>query len=350
MPESAIEQEKFKKRMAYASHLKSNVLILRLSLTFGIASSMSMLSILPRKRLEPGWLSARIHADGIEFALLEHGPDGPRLGWVSGVLDEAALAAAIKAERLARRRLTLVLPSGSYQLIQMNAPAVPRAEWKAAVRWMLKDYIDFPVETAVYDVFEIPVARHAPGRPSLAFVAVAAQAQLQPLVARFDALGLHLSAIDIPELALRNVAALLETENRGLALLAFEAGGGLLTITYAGELYASRRVEIPLTQLAEADGERRQALFERIGLELQRSLDAFDRQYSFISVERLLLAPRPELSGLLDYLSGILYVPVESLDLGAVIDCSACPELRQPLEQARHLLCIGAALREEPPA
>jgi MSHA biogenesis protein MshI len=311
---------------------------------------MSIFSTLRRKRLEPGWLSARVHADGMEFALVEPAPSGPRLLWVSDVLDDAAQAAAIRAERLARRRLTLLLPGGSYQLIQMNAPAVPRAEWKAAVRWMLKDYIDFPVETAIYDVFEIPVARHAPGRPSLVFVAVAAQAQLQPLVARCDALGLALCAIDIPEMALRNVASLLETENRGLALLAFDAGGGLLTISFQGELYASRRVEIPLAQLADADVERRQALFERIGLELQRSLDAFDRQYSFIPVERLLLAPRPELSGLLDYLASILYVPVESLDLGAAIDCSACPELRQPVAQARHLLCIGAALREEPPA
>ena len=45
-------------------------------------------------------------------------------------------------------------------------------------------------------------------------------------------------------------------------------------------------------QLAKADLERKQQLFERIGLELQRSLDAFDRQYSFISLPRLLIALR----------------------------------------------------------
>lgn len=301
-----------------------------------------------RRRLKPGWLAVCMGQEGTGLAAVQQVAGRPAVQWVA--MEEGAdadLAVLAKTRGLAGSRLVTLMPAGSYQIVQMNAPAVPRAEWKDALRWQLKDFIDFPVEQATFDVLEIPTEPYAPGRPSMVYVVVAANAQVASLMQRFDSLRLSLEAIDIPELALRNVAALLEDENRGLALLSFDRSGGLLVITFKGELYASRRIEIPLDQFSLSDQERRQSLFERIGLELQRTLDAFDRQYSFISISRLLLAPRPELGGLLDYLASSLYVPVENMDLSGRIDLSAAAGLQQPVEQSRHLLNIGAALRQE---
>lgn len=156
---------------------------------------------------------------------------------------------------------------------------------------------------------------------------------------------LPLEAIDIPELAQRNVAALFETENRGLAFLHLDESGGLLTITYRGELYAVRKIEISAAQLADADPDRRAQLLERVMLELQRTLDNFDRQYSFISVAGLLVASCPEVSELQSYLAENLYVPVQRMDLATVCDFPAVPELRDVARQAQCLPVIGAALR-----
>lgn len=301
-----------------------------------------------RRRLKSGWLAVCPAQDGVALAALGAVSGRPRLEWATFAEGrDLNLAALAKAHGLSAWRLVTLLAPGSYQLVQMNAPAVPRTEWKEALRWQLKDFIDFPVEQASFDVLEIPTEAYAPGRPTSVYVVVAANQQVAPVMQRFDRLRLALKVIDIPELALRNVAARLEEENRGLALLAFDAGGGLLVITFKGELYASRRIEISLAQFSQADGERRQALFERIGLELQRTLDAFDRQYSFISIARLLLAPRPELGGLIDYLASSLYVPVEAMDLSERIDLSAVPALKQPVEQSRYLFALGAALRPE---
>lgn len=310
---------------------------------------MSRLFPLRPKRSKPGWV-ALCPAAGSPAAVhvLAGGQGRARVLWV-----ESLTTGMDEMERLARSRglsayrITTLMPPGSYQLLQMNAPAVPRHEWKEALRWQLKDFIDFPAEQATFDVLDIPTESHAPGRPHMVFVAVARNEQVGEIMARYDRAHLNLQAIDIPELALRNVAALLEDENRGLASLSFDQHGGLLVLTFKGELYASRRIEIPLEQFTGADLERRQTLFERVGLELQRTLDAFDRQYSFISVSRLLLAPRPELSGLLDYLGSSLYVPVDQMDLSQVLDLEACPTLQQPAEQSRHLLALGAALRQE---
>jgi len=304
---------------------------------------------LRRKRSQPGWLAVGMGQDGLLLAAVRQDAGRPQVLWAAADEGPAPdLAAVAKVRGLAGARLVTLMPPGSYQIVQMNAPAVPRTEWKDALRWQLKDFIDFPVEKATFDVLEIPTVAYAPSRPPMVFVVVAANTEVAALMQRFDRLKLKLEAIDIPELAQRNVAALLEDENRGLALLNFDRGGGLLVLTFKGELYASRRIDIPLDQLAMADEPRRQSLFERIGLELQRTLDAFDRQYSFISISRLLLAPRPGLEGLLDHLAGVLYVPVENIDLAPCLDLAAVPELQPPVEQSRYLLCIGAALRPEP--
>lgn len=289
-------------------------------------------------------------AGGFTLAEVLLGPEGARVLRVQelAITGEAPLVALQKQVKLSDQRLVTLLEPGSYQLLQMEAPPVPREDWKAALGWKLADVLDFPAEEACFDVLDIPTQEYAPGRPAMVFAVVSRQQKVQGLM--LDLRDTALEAIDVPETALRNISALLEEENRGLACLHFDHGGGLLVLTYKGELYASRRIEIGLEQLRVASVERREQLFERIGLELQRSLDAFDRQYSFISLPRLLLAPRPELDGLLDYLASTLYVPVQNLDLSQALDVAQVAELQQPLEQSRFLLAIGAALRHEPGA
>jgi MSHA biogenesis protein MshI len=145
-------------------------------------------------------------------------------------------------------------------------------------------------------------------------------------------------------MAQRNVSALLEPEGRGIAMLSFNEDGGLLTVSWRAELYLSRRIDVTLAQLLETDHERRHQSFDKITLELQRSLDNFERQFSFISVAKLVLAPSGA-EGLQDYLASNLYTRVETLDLGQVLDIGGIPELADPARQQRFFVAIGAALR-----
>ena len=91
----------------------------------------------------------------------------------------------------------------------------------------------------------------------------------------------------------------------------------------------------------------RDQLFERIALELQRSLDHFDRQFSNIPLAHLLLAPLPEELGLSVYLAANLSAPVEAVNLGDVLDFHEVPELREPAEQMMRWQTLGTALRAE---
>jgi MSHA biogenesis protein MshI len=129
-------------------------------------------------------------------------------------------------------------------------------------------------------------------------------------------------------------------------MLSFDADGGLLTITFKGELYLSRRIDVTLEQLLERDSDRQHACFDKITLELQRSLDHFDRQFHYVNVLKLMLAPTGA-EGLHEYLAANLYMPVEAMTLDDVFDISKTPELQDVTQQQRFFLTLGAALRHE---
>lgn len=298
---------------------------------------------------QDGWLAIGLFPGRIDVAqVVCSAGASPRLlrleSYARGDDDAKALAALRKRAGLGGGRCTTILAFGDYQLVQVEAPSVPDAELVSAVRWSVKENLDFPVESATVDVARIPT--QSAGRAPSLFVVAANNALLAPRIQAFDAARLDLRVIDIPEMAQRNVAALVEETNRGLAMLTFDASGGLLTFTHGGELYLARRIEITSEQLATTDVERRAAYFERIGLELQRSLDNFERMYSSISVSKVMLGPGTIADELAAFLRDYVYVAVEILDLPKVIDCEGVPEIRQPDLQAERFLLIGAALRE----
>jgi MSHA biogenesis protein MshI len=152
--------------------------------------------------------------------------------------------------------------------------------------------------------------------------------------------------IDIPEAAQRNIAAYFEQPDRALAMLTFDENGGLLTFTSGGELYLSRRIEINTGQLTDANADIRAQYRDRVELELQRSLDYFDRQFNHLSLSRLMLSA-PAASKLQEFLSSSVGVAVVKLDLSQVMDISAVPALEDAEFAAQVLSTLGAAMRQE---
>lgn len=253
-----------------------------------------------------------------------------------------ALSRLAQSRALKRFRCATLLKEQDYRLAQIEAPTVPAEERVQALRWRLKDMIDFPVDTAALAVADIPTEG---ARQANVFAVAAPAAVVGERMKMFSDAKVPLEAIDIPEMAVRNVAVLFEEENRGLAFLALIEGGGLLTITFRGELYLARRIEVSAALLGQADAERQKQMLERLALELQRTFDNFDRQYGFISVSRLVIASEHDCAGTTAALAENLYLPLQAIDLAQVADFASLPELRSPERQAQSLLAIGAALR-----
>lgn len=303
-------------------------------------------------RRKPGWLAVLPQGDQILVAYVVRGLGvRPEIRMLESFAIERGEVDALQRLRSARQlksyACTTLMAAGDYTVSQVDAPNVPAAERKEAVRWGLKELVDYPVDSACIDVLDVPMDGVGAGRQASLFAVSAPEQAVRKRIASFEAARIPLLAVDIPELAQRNVAALFEDENRGLAFLRLDDKGGTLTLTFHGELIALRRVEISSTQLADSDAGRREMAMDRLVLELQRSLDNFDRQYSHVPISKLVVAAYPQPENLVGALGENLYVPVLAMDLAQVMDFPGLPDLAEPQRQVMNLLLIGAALRSD---
>ena len=301
-----------------------------------------------RTKPQPGWVAmapqgGRVHA----VHVVSEAGRKPALRWActEAWADPAQALRALRRTRpLQQHRTVALLQHAQYQLLTLDAPDLPRAEWRDAMRWRLKDMVDFPVDNAGIDVIDIPADPQQRRQPSLIAI-TAPRSALQPLADAASDAGAPWHAIDVPETALRNIAVLAAAAGRGEALLHVGRAHSTLVVTAQGELLMSRHIEVTLDQLSEPDTGLRQQSFERACLELQRTLDNVERQFSHANLARLQVAPGAPLLAFIEYVRDLVYVPVSAFDLATLIDLSAVPGLTDPTEQAAYLPAIGAALR-----
>jgi MSHA biogenesis protein MshI len=297
-----------------------------------------MLGWLKRGGSTQGWLAVSIDEAGLAFAHARRG---------RGLKTEVASYAVDRSKRdlAARAQCSTLLRAGEYDLLMVEAPNVPRAEMKNALRWKVKDLVDYPITEATVDFLEIPVEPGVAAERARQLYAILARNELiQERVEQFERAGIALQVIEIPETAQRNIAALYEEADRGVALAYFGPDAGLLTITHRGELYLSRRLDVGVEALAnDPDGEDGGPL-ERVALEIQRTLDHFERQFRHVSVGKLLLAPTGRPTRLPEILRARFEMRVEPIDLAEVLAFSGpAPDGATQWRLFHH---FGAALRE----
>jgi MSHA biogenesis protein MshI len=296
------------------------------------------------------WMAFGIHADRVEVAHVERSATArPCVRVCESYAKKGPDADVLKrlraTLRAGRYRCAALLCPGQYQMQLVEAPGVAPDELKSAVRWKLKDLLDYPVDQATVDVADVPQDSSASSRSHYVYAVSARNDQIASRMKLFHDARIALSAIDVPEMAQRNVARLYEEPGRGLAMLVFGEYGGMLTFTSGGELFMARQTDISLAQLTSLSRSTRDQVLERLVLELQRSLDHFDRQFSYVTLSRLLLAPLPPELGVQEHLAENLYLPVQTFNLAEVVDLPGAPELREPERQPFRLHILGAALR-----
>ena len=301
-------------------------------------------------RQQAGWFAVCTNARGVYFAHVQYGGDTPQVLRCSfhpaNNVTPVILEKLRRDEHIGNFQFTTLLSSGEYQMLMVEAPNVPVEEFKTAVRWSIKDSLSYRVDDATVDVLQIPPNKSSSERPKSLYAIAAPNNNVQKCIGLFEKAKIDLKAIDIPEVAQRNIASLFEEKGRGVALLAFDENGGMLTFTSDGELILARHLEVTLEQLQDADERQREQYMDRVELELQRSMDYFGRQFHHISLKRLLVSAPAQL-GLDKRLSSSVDLPVEQLDLTKVLDISAVPELADSEYAAYLLPALGAALRYE---
>jgi len=249
---------------------------------------------------------------------------------------------------LGRTELTSVLPNGSYQLVLVEVPNVPANEVKSAVRWQIKDLLDFPVDEAVIELFEMPEQSNVSNK-SMAYAVATRRSSVQEHIELLHGAGLSLDVIDIPELCTRNVATLLPQDADGVAFLHFADSHGTLTVTRQGVLYLIRQIDKSPAAMdaVSQDDFARTEMISKIVLEAQRSLDYYESHFNYGAVTELVLGPGSDIDGLADSLHENLGLTISSLDLNGMFETQTA---LSTAEQSDCLLAIGAAIRTEPQA
>jgi MSHA biogenesis protein MshI len=302
------------------------------------------------KRAQPsGWRVGVMPAEGeTALAIVRTGGSGrPLLRHcaihpAAEIRAEHVLAPLTNSRELAHAAVSAVLGTDEYQLVQVEAPEVEPDELRNAVRWKLKDIINFPPSEAVVDVFQIPEqARYVESRTVFAVAARAEAVQrvvnlVKPRARGFD-------VIDIPEMCLRNLSALLPQDERGVALLTLGEGFVQLILTSQGVLYLARRIDLGRLSEAPAGSATQDLDAAALALELQRSLDYYESHYDRPGITEVVIAlgdTRAErLRDRLIAETGIAVAPLDIQELFDVAD-GIEPDTRWP-----GLLALGAALR-----
>lgn len=291
--------------------------------------------------------------------------------------DSSALARRVRALGLPAQGAVAVLALADAQLLQIEAPAVQPEELRAAARWRIKDLVETHLDDLTLDVMHVGDSR--PKARRQLFVVAASSKRVRELSEWSQGVRLQLAVIDIRETTQRNLqnawAAARTAPGRATAALMLHGTQCLLTICAAGELFYARRLEWktqwldaagpsaapnrqdrPLSGFADLDivdysddayaEPGAAADVPPLVLELQRSFDVWERSWTDLPLERLVVYANGHTVALVALLAPVMPIPVEALDIEALFPGFGAAAGSAELASAAVPL-LGALLRSD---
>lgn len=301
----------------------------RLTQRNGRAGSANVVVELRNDRL----LAVRLGAHGVERAMNIECAVGDRRstlermrrdGWFKGAQTE------------------LMLGIGQRQLNTSPKPPVADAELREALRWQLRDALDYPPEEAVLDV--LPVAdTEPPGRQEV-LVFTGRRTDLAQLVTPFVDARVPLRRVAAIDCAQRNLAWHGVAHPGATAVLMPCDGGALCTVSRGEQLILSRAIEIG-SDLAVGTRRFEQAA-EHMALQMQRTFDLLERRSADAAVANLVVADWGSTAPLFLRVAELTSQHVQSFAPAAFV--AADSNLPSPEAAIEYLHLIGACLHTTP--
>lgn len=287
---------------------------------------------------------------------------------------DAALQRQLAELGLSSGEVMALLDADAYQILKIDTPNVPQDELKAAARWQIKDLLEVPLDELTLDVMH--VGDDQPRAHKQLFVVAASNAAIERVSRLGAAAALPLDVVDIAETALRNLqsaaAAAEDLARRATAALLLQGGQCLFTICAHGELFYTRRLDWDARLLKRAtqtsapradapaplgyeympgddlafNGLDAELESSPLVLELQRSIDVWERSWPDLPLARLfLLVPElgQELATLMQRELGLRTSAIDAAALFPGFE----PATHGPEAYAACLPLLGALLRQD---
>jgi MSHA biogenesis protein MshI len=184
------------------------------------------------------YVAARAQADG-SFKILNMGVEAQGSDTVE------AFAQRLQSKGLKGRRVHAMLRPEQYQFLQVEAPAVPPEEMRAAARYQIREMVDAHIDDITLDVLKVGDGQHKSA--GLLYVVAANNAVIRGVLDLGQLLQWKFSVIDVQETAQRNLQNLTppKPDRATAALVLSGVQHALLTISANDELFYTRRLDIP---------------------------------------------------------------------------------------------------------
>lgn len=293
------------------------------------------------------YVRAEVRADGLhavrQFGVERQGTDS-----------DEEFARRLQGLGLKGARVHVMLRPEQYQFLLIDAPAVAPEEVRAAARWQIRDMVDMHTDDITLDVMR--VGAESAGAGGHLFVAVVGNAVLADVLRLGQALQWDVPVVDILETAQRNLQTLLareqgRVERANAALMMVNARQAMLTISAREELYYTRRIDLGPGFLGQGgalsstdDGAEGDDAAQRFVVEVQRSLDVWDRTWSDLPLDSLSVEAGARTAEVAAWLSRELGYAVKPMDLAPYF---LGFEGGLPEHQALCLPLLGILLRVE---
>ncbi len=279
---------------------------------------------------------------------------------------DEAFAQRLQSIGLKGAQVHCMLRPEQYQILQIEAPAVAPEEMRAAARYQIREMLDAHVDDITLDVLRVGDGRQK--GPQHIYVIAAGNEVLKGVLELGEAMGWDLPVIDIQETSQRNLQALAGMGGSGsdradAALVVSDDGVAVITITSNAELFYTRRIDVPsgllgnfwrlstethrpepadympvdeyvpdyggdlggYEQALPSSGEKSQPASghtshepddaQRFLVEVQRSLDLWDRTWSSIPLARVQVFAGLHGPDLASWLTRELGTPVEPMQV-----------------------------------
>lgn len=300
-----------------------------------------MLSLFKKKAQAKGLTSVAFTSEGVAFAHFS-AKAGNELTFcefvdsISPLEESKRFKEFVDSHKLDGSRATLVLPRDAYQVLLVDRPDVPDEELADALRWKVRDLINFDVDEALIDFIELPEDAYR-GRSRMVYAVAAQQDKVNPLIEWCRDIGLQPVIVDVPELALLNLTEDLADSEAGLAVFYVGNQSSAINLLSDMSLYFTR--SLPYHEGAAPDSASAAVL------ELQRSMDYYESQIGKPPCVRLMVMPMmTDDDPLLSELRYNLALDIHSLNLENLV--STPLELSVEL-QRKTTVAIAAALRDD---
>jgi MSHA biogenesis protein MshI len=272
----------------------------------------------------------------------------------AGNLHDVLLKRLVRKHHLETTRCVACLHPSQYLHTLVDRPEVEDHELLDALRWRVGDLIDYPINEALIDSYEVAEGTADRDANQLGVVIVR-RSLIDDMYQTLIKAGLKPVAIDIAEFCQRNISELLPESDRGVLVIHLSHTSTQMMGFHNGQLLISRRTGIlgdevheELENLSKGEADSADSL-EALTVEVQRTLNFYGARARRAPPSSLVLLPfATDLPGLSTHLTQMADVPARPLDLNVLLDT------REPLDnalQAATVDAVGAALRvEEQPA